>query len=67
MLNKSNLEDIYGLLLNYINEQQDSSDWDLLSENQKNGIYKAINEINDGKHLLNEDVLEKYKSKYLNG
>jgi len=60
-LDKNHLEDIYGLLTNYINGQQDSSDWDKLFTNQKNGIYQAIDELNEGKHVLNEDVIQKYR------
>ena len=64
LLDKSHLEDIYGLLTNYINGQQDSSDWDKLSTNQKNGIYQAIDELNQGKQVLNEEVIQKYRKLY---
>ena len=61
LLDKKKLEDIYGLLSNYINGQKDASDWELLSDSQKQGIYKAIDELDEGKHILNEDVMQKYK------
>ncbi|WP_075590628.1 hypothetical protein [Labilibacter marinus] len=60
-LDNSSLEDIYGLLSNYINGQKDTSDWKLLSETQKKGIYKAIDELDEGQHILNEDIIKKYK------
>ena len=34
-LEKGKLEEIYGVLLNYINGQKDVSEWDKLSDNQK--------------------------------
>jgi hypothetical protein len=53
-LEKSKLEEIYGVLINYINGQKDVSDWDKLSDNQKHAIFEAIDEI----------VLDKYRKKY---
>ncbi len=61
LLDKNKLEDIYGLLTNYINGQQDSADWDKLSTKQQNGIYQAIDELNEGKQVLNEEVMQKYR------
>lgn len=63
-LEKSKLEEIYGVLINYINGQKDVSDWDRLSDNQKNGIFEAIDEIEAGKGIPNEIVLDKYRKKY---
>lgn len=65
-LDKNMLEDVYGLLANYINGRQCESDWDALSNNQKNGIYKAIDELADGKYILNDAVMGKYKKLYPN-
>ncbi|MBI9065270.1 MAG: hypothetical protein JEZ14_25020 [Marinilabiliaceae bacterium] len=58
-LDKNKLKDIYGLLTNYINGQQDSADWDKLSSKQKNGIYQAIDELDKAKQVLNEKVIPK--------
>lgn len=63
-LDKSMLEGVYGLLANYINGMQSESDWDALSNDQKNGIYKAIDELADGNHILNDAVMDKYKKMY---
>ena len=63
-LEKSKLEELYGVLINYINGQKDISDWDKLSENQKHGIFDAIDEIEAGKGIQNKIVLDKFRKKY---
>lgn len=63
-LEKNKLEELYGLLLNYINGQKDVSDWEKLSDNQKQGINDAINEIDSGKGIPNNTVLDKFRKKY---
>ncbi|MBK7627314.1 MAG: hypothetical protein IPJ16_09010 [Bacteroidales bacterium] len=66
VLEKRKLEEIYGILTNYINGQKDTDEWDNLSENQKDGIFKAIAEIKAGKGISNKEVLEMYRKKYNN-
>lgn len=63
-LEKSKLEEFYGLLKNFINGQKDVSDWEQLSENQKKGILNAIDEIDSGKGIPNNTVLNKFRKKY---
>ena len=65
-LEKSNLEEFYGVLLNYINGQKDISDWDKLSANQKQGILDAIDQVESGKGIPNKVVLDKFRKKYSN-
>lgn len=63
-LEKNKLEEIYGVLINYLNGQKDISEWEKLSENQKNGICNAIDEIGTGKGIPNKAVLDKFRKKY---
>jgi hypothetical protein len=63
-LEKNRLEEFYGLLMNYINGQKDISDWDKLSTNQKKGIFDAIDQIDSGKGIPNDTVLDKFRKKY---
>lgn len=63
-LEKSKLEEFYGLLMNFINGQKDVSDWEKLSEHQKKGIFDAIDEIDTGKGIPNNTVLNKFRKKY---
>ncbi len=63
-LEKSKLEEIYGLFTNYVNGGKDISDWEKLSENQKQGIFEAIKEIESGKGIPNKIVIDKFRKKY---
>lgn len=63
-LERNKLEEVYGLLINYINGQKDISDWEKLSDNQKNGILNAIEEIENGKGIPNKTILDKFRKKY---
>jgi len=65
-LEKSKLEEFYGILLNYVNGQKDVSDWDKLSHSQKKGLLDAISEIESGKGISNSTVLTKFRKKYSN-
>jgi hypothetical protein len=63
-LDKSKLEELYGVLINYLNGQKDLTDWEKLTESQKLGIMDAIDEIDSGKGISNKVVLEKFLKKY---
>ena len=63
-LEKNKLEEVYGVVTNYLNGQKDISDWDKLSDNQRHGILKAVEEIAEGKGIQNEVVLDKFRKKY---
>lgn len=38
------LEELYGILLNFINEKKKVSDWEAMTDEQKQGIVDAIEE-----------------------
>jgi hypothetical protein len=63
-LEKNRLEEFYGLLLNYINGKKDISDWEKLTESQKQGLLDAIDELNAGEGSLHKDVIDKFRKKY---
>ena len=65
-LEKSRLEEFYGLLLNYVNGKKDVSDWEKLSDAQKVGILDAIDEIDSQKGLTHKVVIDKFRKRYLN-
>ena len=65
-LEKSRLEEFYGLLLNYVNGKKDISDWDKLSELQKQGILDAIDELDSKKGVSSKVVIDKFRKKYSN-
>jgi len=47
-----------------MNGKKDISDWEKLSEKQKLGIFDAVDEIDDGKGIAGEVVLDKFRKKY---
>ena len=63
-LEKSRLEELYGLLMNYMNEQKEMGDWEKLTGEQQQGIYDAIAEIDSGKGISHEKVLSKIRRNY---
>ena len=65
-LEKSRLEEFYGVLVNFINEKNDLADWEKLTEEQRNGIIDAIDEIDSGKGIAHEKVMESIRKKYIN-
>jgi hypothetical protein len=65
-LEKSRLEEFYGLLMNYVNGKKDIADWDKLSETQKQGILDAIDELDSKKGVSNKVVIDKFRKKYSN-
>jgi hypothetical protein len=65
-LEKSRLEEFYGLLLNYVNGKMDISDWDKLTAAQKEGILDAIAEMDSQKGVAHEVVIDKFRLKYFN-
>ena len=63
-LDLEKLQEVYGLLENYLNSHIDMEEWDNLSNEQKQGLYDAISEIDKGNWIAHEDVMEKYRKKY---
>lgn len=63
-LEKNRLEEFYGLLLNYINSKKDISDWDRLTLAQKQGLMDAIDQLDSGKGISHNDVIDKLRKKY---
>jgi len=63
-LEKTRLEDLYGILVNFINGQKGINDWLNLSEEQRQGILDAIDEIDSGKGMPHDTLISKYRQKY---
>jgi hypothetical protein len=63
-LEKSKLEELYGVVVNFINGQKELTDWDTLTESQQSGIIDALEEIEEGKGISHQDVVSKYRNKY---
>jgi len=63
-LERNRLEELYGVLLNFINEKKDIGDWERLTDEQKQGIFDAIEEIELGKGIANDKVMSKIRKKF---
>jgi hypothetical protein len=63
-LEKNRLEELYGVLTNFFNGQKDISDWEKLTEEQRQGINDAILEIDSGKGIPHEKVMGRIHKKY---
>lgn len=63
-LEKNRLEELYGVLTNFFNGQKDISDWEKLTEEQRQGINDAILEIDSGKGIPHEKVMGRIYKKY---
>lgn len=65
-LEKNRLEELYGVFTNYINGQQDISEWEKLSKEQQQGIFDAIEEIDSGKGIPHEKVMDNARKRFTN-
>jgi len=63
-LEKSRLEELYGVMLNYINSQKDLDDWTKPTTEQQQGIIDAIEEIDAGKGIPHETVMTNIRRKF---
>jgi len=63
-LEKSRLEELYGVMLNYINSQKDLDDWTKLTTEQQQGIIDAIEEIDAGKGIPHETIMTNIRRKF---
>jgi hypothetical protein len=65
-LEKNRLEELYGVMNNFFNEKKDIGDWENLTDEQKQGILDAIEEIDFGKGIPHDMVIAKMRRKYTN-
>ncbi len=63
-LDAAKLKEFYGIMLNYINSKKDTDEWIGVTSSEKQGIMDAIGELNDGKGIPHEQVIQRLKKKY---
>lgn len=63
-LEKSKLEQVYGMLLNFISNENDTTEFDSLSAEKQEGLLKAINEMNTSEGIDHITVMNQLKKKY---
>jgi hypothetical protein len=63
-LKDDRLIELYGVVSNFINNDDNSEEWNKLTEAQKKGLEYGISELDEGKGLeyrmAMEDLMEKY-------
>jgi len=62
-LDKSKLEDLYGMMVNFLNSQKSEEDWLALSDEQKEGIKDAVADLNAGKGISHQSIIAKYRKR----
>jgi len=63
-LEKNRLEELYGVMLNYINGQKDLDDWTKLTTEQQQSIIDAIEEIDSVNGIPHETVMTNIRRKF---
>ncbi len=63
-LDRQDLEEVWGLLTNYLNQTEPEKDWESLSKAQKNGIEGGIRELDEGKGIPHQEVMKTLRKKY---
>lgn len=63
-LDKKDLEQLYGMFLNFLNGKVSSNNWDDLSEEQKKGLETGIYELDSDQGIPNDVVMEELRKKY---
>lgn len=66
-LEESKLQEVYGFLQNFVRGEKDLDEWDDLNLAQQQGILDAIDELNEGKGILHESIIAKYRKKHSDG
>jgi len=60
-LDANKLKEFYGVMQNYINSKREVEDWNDITETEKHGIEDAINELNAGKGLPHDQVMNELR------
>ena len=63
-LDNKNIDELYGIVMNFINGQVESESWESLTEVQKAGIDSGINQLDQDKGISHNMVMEELKKKY---
>ncbi|HPS83139.1 MAG TPA: hypothetical protein PLA88_02405 [Bacteroidales bacterium] len=58
------MDEVYGLLMNYFRGQKDIDDWDNLSDEQKQGIIDAVEQLEQGKNISHQKAMTKGRLHY---
>jgi len=62
-----NLQEAYGLFLNYLNSNDTLDEWDNLTEEQQNALKKGVDQLDNEEGRKHHNVIADFRSKYKNG
>lgn len=65
-LEKDRLEELYGILDNFLHAEREPDDWEKRTVEQQRGIVDAVDEIDSGKGIAHQKVMENIRKKYSN-
>ncbi len=63
-LDSSKLEELYGIMQNYINGKREVDEWIGINTKERQGIEASINELDLGKGIPHSQVISKLREKY---
>ena len=63
-LNKNELDEFYGMYLNFVHTKDNMNNWNELSKEQKDGIKHGIYELDSDQGIPNKQVMEELRKKY---
>ena len=66
-LGAEKLQKVYGTIMNYLNGQDDTEQWNTLTETEKSAILDGIGQLDQGKTVSHEHVMNEARKKYSNG
>lgn len=62
--NEKELEEFYGMMINFINGNTDHDIWNTLSDAEKQAIDEGIEDVKNGRTLSWDEVKSNIKNKY---
>jgi hypothetical protein len=66
-LEDNRVAEIFGLINNYLNTQEATDDWRNLTPQQKEGILKAIRQLDAGEGIAHDEVMKSARGSYGRG
>ena len=65
LLDESKLKEVYGLLFNFLNKENDIEEWNSLSLAQQTGLLDATDELNSSEGTDHKTIMDKFRKKYV--
>ncbi|HNS17370.1 MAG TPA: hypothetical protein PKI34_06075 [Bacteroidales bacterium] len=63
-LSSERLKKVYGKILNFLNSQDDTEEWDALTGSEQQALLDGIHQLEQGKVVPHEQVIREAREKY---